>query len=251
MFERHLKISGSFEHPPVARRGRGRGGLLLPPHGRGSKKAARPCRRLRLLGAPQAQKRRPFPGHPSAKGGHAQRRFPSTPGAGGGKSQLLRTTRAQRSIVSCGARDQVNRLGGAETVRAGQHIVLARYREARSARTPASPPHAERHTSGHRAGRNVRQTGALPQLGLVAIATEDRPGRSPSLTRRSSSGGWTTHRPGAGCCGAPFLLSSLAFSRVPRALNRVQGHLDVESCPRCPGLLAARFAPAAGDCRFG
>ena len=60
------------------------------------------------------------------------------------------------SIVSRGARDQVNRLGRPDGPHRPAHRP-ARNREARFARTPASPPHAERHTRGRRAGRNGRQ----------------------------------------------------------------------------------------------
>ena len=97
VFERNLKIPGSFEHPPGSPVGFvTRGGLLLPPHGRGSRKAGRPYRRRVFQGAPQAQKRRPFPGHPSARAGHAQRRFPQWRRREAVKSLLLRTTRARR-----------------------------------------------------------------------------------------------------------------------------------------------------------
>ena len=180
VFERNLKIPGSFEHPPGSPVGFvTRGGLLLPPHGRGSRKAGRPYRRRVFQGAPQAQKRRPFPGHPSARAGHAQRRFPQWRRREAVKSLLLRTTRARRSIVSRGARDQVNRLGGPDGPDRPA-LRPARYRETRSARPPASPPHAERHTGWPPSWPERPATGALPQLGLVAIATEDRPGRSPS-----------------------------------------------------------------------
>jgi len=92
--------------------------------------------------------------------------------------------------------------------------------------TPASPPHAERHTSGHRAGRNVRQ----PEHCLGSAWWPSRPKTDqvevhPSPGGARAGGGQPIGQ-APGAARRTFMLSSLAFSRVPPALNRVQGRLD-------------------------